>query len=423
MDLFTKELLINFLFILLALCLLQILYMATYAFRSKELKGWVIALFPIVSLALCMVFPLISNEDNIWDLRYIPFILGGLYGGYKLGLTQIGIALLIRYLLGGLGFYSASVVIIITGIALCILSKYYLKMNLKQKLLLSVTLIVMGITISQTLEAISFDVHLTGWSLLEYYMVNILGLIISTILWEGIRTYSILLQNLIKAEKLKMVSHLAASISHEVRNPLTVSRGFIQLLIEETSTEKERKFASFALQELDRATDIINDYLTFAKPAIEKNEKININEEIQLAINVICPLSTMNGVEIEQEISDLEQNQFMTIGERKKFQQCLINIMKNGIESMNSKGGKLQIHLSGFQDTVNITISDQGVGMSQEQINRLGQPYFTTKEKGTGLGMMVSYSIVKGMNGAIHVSSQLGKGTCFRLTLPALQQQ
>jgi|SRR3954447_15423371 len=423
MDLFTKELLINFLFILLALCLLQILYMATYAYRSKELKGWIIALFPIVSLALCMVFPLISNEDNIWDLRYVPFILGGLYGGYKLGLIQIGMALLIRYLLGGLGFYSAAVVIIITGIALCILSKYYLKMNLKQKLLLSVTLLVIGITISQTLEAVSFSVHLTGWSLLEFYIINILGLIISTILWEGIHTYSVLLQDLIKSEKLKMVSHLAASISHEVRNPLTVSRGFIQLLFEETSSEKRREFASFALQELDRATDIINDYLTFAKPAIEKNEKININEEIQLAINVICPLSTMNGVEIEQEISDPEQNQFMTIGERKKFQQCLINIMKNGIESMDSKGGKLQIQLSGFQDTVNITISDQGVGMSQEQINRLGQPYFTTKEKGTGLGMMVSYSIVKGMNGIIHVSSELGKGTCFKLTLPAFQQQ
>ena len=147
-----------------------------------------------------------------------------------------------------------------------------------------------------------------------------------------------------------------------------------------------------------------------------------LTKKYNIAINVICPLSTMNGVEIEQEIYDPEQNQFMTIGERKKFQQCLINIMKNGIESMNSKGGKLQIHLSGFQDTVNITISDQGVGMSQEQINRLGQPYFTTKEKGTGLGMMVSYSIVKGMNGTIHVSSELGKGTCFRLTLPALQQ-
>ena len=131
----------------------------------------------------------------------------------------------------------------------------------------------------------------------------------------------------------------------------------------------------------------------------------------------------MNGVEIEQKIYDPEQNQFMSIGERKKFQQCLINVMKNGIESMKSKGGKLQIHLSGFQDTVKIDISDQGVGMSQEQIKRLGQPYFSNKETGTGLGLMVSYSIVKGMNGTIEVSSEVGKGTCFRLNLPAFQQQ
>ena len=296
-------------------------------------------------------------------------------------------------------------------------------MNLKQKLLLSVTLLIIGMTISQILEAIFFSDYLAGWFLLEFYSINILGIIISTILWEGIRTYSSLLQNLIKAEKLQMVSHLAASISHEVRNPLTVSRGFIQLLSDDTSPEKRKEFVSIALKELDRATDIINDYLTFAKPAIEKNEKININEEIQQAINVICPLATMNGVEIEQKIDDPEQNQFMSIGERKKFQQCLINVMKNGIESMKSKGGKLQIHLSGFEDTVKIEISDQGVGMSQEQINRLGQPYFSTKETGTGLGMMVSYSIIKGMNGTIDVSSELGKGTCFRLTLPAFQQK
>ena len=78
-----------------------------------------------------------------------------------------------------------------------------------------------------------------------------------------------------------MVNHLAASISHEVRNPLTVSRGFIQLLSEETDSEKRKEFVDISLQELDRATDIINDYLTFAKPAIGKNEEINIIEEIQ----------------------------------------------------------------------------------------------------------------------------------------------
>jgi two-component system, sporulation sensor kinase B len=418
MDIGTKDLLISFLIILLALCLLQILYIATYAYRAKELQNWKIALFPIITLILSMVFPLFSNEDNIWDLRFIPFIIAGLYGGYKLGLIQISTALIIRFILGGSGFYTASAVIIFMGIAVCILSKYYLKMNLKQKLLLSVILVIFAISISQLLEAAFFSVHLKGFYLIEFYVVNILGIIISTTLWEGIRTYSNLLQNLIKAEKLQMVNHLAASISHEVRNPLTVSRGFIQLLSEEMNHDKRKEFVDIALKELDRATDIINDYLTFAKPAIGKNEEINIIEEIQRCVNVISPLATMHGVEIIQTINETKQDQMIMMGDRKRFQQCLINIIKNGIESMKTNGGKLHIHLSSSQDKVQIEISDQGVGMSQEQINRLGQPYFTTKEKGTGLGMMVSYSIIKGMNGTIGVNSEVGKGTCFKLSLP-----
>ena len=75
MDLITKDLLINFLFILLALCLLQILHITTYAYRSEELKSWQIALFPIVTLVLCMAFPVYTNESSFWDLRYVPFIL------------------------------------------------------------------------------------------------------------------------------------------------------------------------------------------------------------------------------------------------------------------------------------------------------------------------------------------------------------
>lgn len=418
MDIATKDLLISFLFILLSLSLLQILYITAYSYRVKELKRWKIALFPIVTLIICMAFPLYANEDNIWDLRFIPFIVGGLYGGYKLGIIQIVTALIIRYLLGGSGFYSAGAVIIIVGIVVCILSKYYLKMNLKQKLVLSATTLFMTLTFAQLLEAAFYIEHLTGFFLIQFYSINIVGIIISTMLLEGIRTYSSLLQNLIKTEKLQMVNHLAASISHEVRNPLTVSRGFIQLLSEDISPEKRKGYVDIALKELDRAIDIINDYLTFAKPAIEKKEEINIGEEIQQSVNVISPLASMNGVEIEQTLNALEQNQFITIGDRKKFQQCLINIMKNGIESMRGKGGKLYVHLSNFNNSVQIDISDQGVGMSQEQINRLGQPYFTTKEKGTGLGMMVSYSIIRGMDGTIDVKSEIGKGTCFSIKLP-----
>ena len=85
MDLMTKDLLINFLFILLSLCLAQILYLFKYSYQLKGVSNRVIAIFPVISIILCMLFPVYVDEAFVWDLRWIPFILGGLYGGYKLG--------------------------------------------------------------------------------------------------------------------------------------------------------------------------------------------------------------------------------------------------------------------------------------------------------------------------------------------------
>ena len=157
-------------------------------------------------------------------------------------------------------------------------------------------------------------------------------MLISTLLLEVILTNFQVLQNLVKAEKLQTVSHLAASISHEVRNPLTASRGFIQMLSDDISTSSRKQYVEIALQELDRATEVINDYLTFAKPTLDTNETINISKEIQHAVNVIMPLANMNAIQIH--VSLLPYDHYFVKGERKKFQQCLINILKNGIESM-----------------------------------------------------------------------------------------
>ena len=130
-----------------------------------------------------------------------------------------------------------------------------------------------------------------------------------------IQTNFQVLQKLIKAEKLQTVSHLAASMSHEVRNPLTAVRGFIQLLSEDISTNSRKDYADIALSELDRATEVINDYLTFAKPILEKEEKLNVNEEIQHAVNVITPLATMNGVQLK--VSLPEKQLFYERGKKK----------------------------------------------------------------------------------------------------------
>lgn len=222
-----------------------------------------------------------------------------------------------------------------------------------------------------------------------------------------------------KSEKLEIVSHLAASISHEVRNPLTVTKGFMQMFYEDLTEDSKKRLWDIAIQEIDRAAEIINDYLMFAKPAIENKEMINIWHELQHAVTIVTPLANMNTVQIHSPLRK-DENCFV-LGDRQKLQQCLINILKNGIEAMPN-GGELQVRLHHLHSDLQIDIHDFGKGMTQEQINRLGEPYFTTKEKGTGLGMMVSFSIIKGMNGNIDVTSDPQKGTCFSIKLPLYQK-
>jgi two-component system sporulation sensor kinase B len=415
-DLFTKDLLINFLFILLPLFFVQMLYQLNYVYRFKKLKEWMFAIFPVVSLILCMTFPVAVSEGLSWDLRRIPLILGALYGGYKISFFLLALIIVLRYPMGGDGFYVALYAHSIMSVLIAFLSAYYLKMTLKKKLMVGVSLTVLSIMITLLfLEMFGHQMNVDFW--IPYTMINVFGILITTAFLEIIRTNVDVLQKLMKAEKLEVVSHLAASISHDVRNPLTVSRGFIQLSNDEKVPSVVRKrYLDTAIQELDRAAEIINDYLMFAKPALEKEEKIRIYEEVQHAVNVMMPLAKMNGVQVYLSLSDDEKG--FVLGERKKLEQCLINILKNGIESMPD-GGNLHVSLGYQHHSIHITIRDEGIGMTQEQQNRLGEPYFTAKTQGTGLGMMVSFSIIQSMRGKISVTSEQGKGTCFHIKLPS----
>ncbi|MFK9116922.1 ATP-binding protein [Peribacillus frigoritolerans] len=412
MDLLTKDLLINFLLILLPLLFLQMLFLKNFVYKHELIRKWLFVFFSLTSIFLCVRFPFPQGEF-ILDLSAIPFILGVLYGGNKLIIVLIFWSILNRYLMGDEGVLIAFISLSFLAIMLLFLTKYYIQLSLKQKVMVSSSLIIILITVALF---ISNQVY---WSFmgigisLKYIAINVICMVVTTILLEVIRMNIEVLQKVIKAEKLDVVSHLAASISHEVKNPLTASKGYIQLALDrEISFQQREDYLGIAVKELDNAAEIINDYLTFAKPAIEKKEKIIIFQEIKKAVKVLSPLAKMNNVQIRSLI-ETEEPHFI-IGERKKFEQCLINILKNGIESMPN-GGKLYVDLEIQYPMIKITIQDEGMGMTQEQINRLGEPYFSTKVKGTGLGMMVSYSIVNGMGGDISVASEPSVGTCFSI--------
>jgi two-component system sporulation sensor kinase B len=221
-------------------------------------------------------------------------------------------------------------------------------------------------------------------------------------------------EKLVQTKKTEIVSHLAASISHEIRNPLTVSRGFLQLLNDSTITPRNRSdYVQLAIKEIDRAVQIITDYLAYAKPSIEKRESLDMAHELSSIVDVMTPFANMRSVQFVNQLTP----HYLVIGDKQKFKQSMLNILKNSIEAMPDGG---MIHVTTYVELKHyyITIEDHGTGMTSEQMDRLGEPYFSTKDKGTGLGMMVVYSNIKAMNGKIHVTSIVGKGTKFTIQFP-----
>jgi two-component system, sporulation sensor kinase B len=154
-----------------------------------------------------------------------------------------------------------------------------------------------------------------------------------------------------------------------------------------------------------------------AKPQPDFIDKLDISFEIKYISDVLTSYANLNGVTIEIE-NETDKALFI-LGDRQKFRQSIINIAKNSIEAMSDpKSGVLKFVVSTKKNWVFLIIKDTGVGMNPDQVSRLGSPYYSTKEKGTGLGTMVSFSILKAMMGKVEVKSELGKGTEYNIFFP-----
>ncbi|MCM3700053.1 sensor histidine kinase [Paenibacillus macerans] len=220
-----------------------------------------------------------------------------------------------------------------------------------------------------------------------------------------------------RSEKMEIISELAASVAHEVRNPLQVTRGFLQLLAEKQQNS-DKVYLNMALEELDRASGIITDFLTFAKPEAGKVTTLNVLDEFIHIEGILIPLANLQGGKISVHIP---KNLYVQ-GNSSKFKQAFINIIKNSIEALNGEG---EILIWGYEkeDSIVIHIKDNGEGMDKEVLARLGEPYFSNKTKGTGLGLMVTFRIIEVMNGEIHFTSEKGAGTEVVIRFPSVNQE
>lgn len=254
-----------------------------------------------------------------------------------------------------------------------------------------------------------------GRIILNVLTIHVAGTMIVTSLLEKSNDNMKTREGYMESERLKIVSALSASVSHEIRNPLTVTNGFLQLLKQSQSLPvEEKKYVEYSLQELNRAEGIVRDFLSLAKPQAENMIVSNLKAEFEYVTNVMKPFAHINRVDIQLHFNNTLLKQF----DRNQLQQCLINLYKNGIEAMKDVGGTLSIKVYGHNNKITITISDTGTGMTKEEISRVGKPYYSTKEEGTGLGMMYVYSTINQLKGTIQVESEKGKGTTFYIELP-----
>jgi two-component system sporulation sensor kinase B len=362
---------------------------------------------------LCMKFPIYIDEYCVHDLRQIPFLIGILYGGWPVGAALLIISLAIRFFI--YGFNSLTLIVyIVIFIITALLSKKFSMFNRKNKLIFSVLLsLCLGILTTSIAVIISDSFRVTEAYMFYFIYLPPVVMFFVVYIIEILSDAISIKSKIAKLEKMEVVSQLAASISHEVRNPLTVVKGFIDLLkAPNLSQEVREQYFQHVVRELKSAETIISDYLAYAKPATEDIGIILIDREIRSIIEMTKPLANMNSVKISEELVP-----GITRGNIQHFKQCFLNLIKNSIEAMPN-GGELSLVTLVSKLDIIIEISDNGVGMSKEQINRFGEPYYSTKEKGTGLGSMVVVKTIETMNGKIKINSVLNKGTTVRITLP-----
>ncbi|RXJ02763.1 histidine kinase [Anaerobacillus alkaliphilus] len=221
-------------------------------------------------------------------------------------------------------------------------------------------------------------------------------------------------QELFRSEKLKVAGEMAAGLAHEIRNPLTIIRGFIQLYSKEDVTKK--RDYELVINEIDRVNHYISDLLNVASPKIKGS---NSDTEV---VSLLEDILTLQNSQFGQKEITLvkELDRLPTIfADSNKLKQVLINIIQNAVESMQD-GGTLTVATKRLlnEGKMSIRIEDTGTGMDEQTIEKLGTPFFTKKTTGTGLGLATSFRIIEEMNGKIEVRSELGKGSTFLIVLP-----
>ncbi|MFC0561203.1 sensor histidine kinase [Halalkalibacter alkalisediminis] len=222
-----------------------------------------------------------------------------------------------------------------------------------------------------------------------------------------------------QSERLKTTGQLTAAVAHEIRNPLTVVKGFLQFYEKDQSLNNEtKKNFTLMIDELKTAEHVISQFLMIAKPDKDKKmERVDVKAALQSITDLLKSYGIIHDNSIELSV---EENCYIAV-HLIEFKQLMINFIKNAIEA-SDKGDSVIVKAERKKGYVEMKIMDQGCGMSEEEVKSLGTPFYSLKSKGTGLGLMICFNIVEKYNGTIHFTSSKGEGTMVTIKFPLDKQ-
>ncbi|TRZ36561.1 sensor histidine kinase [Niallia circulans] len=237
--------------------------------------------------------------------------------------------------------------------------------------------------------------------------------------YERIKKQQLYYKQLQQSERLKTTGQLAAAVAHEIRNPLTVVKGFLQLYQqEEKMDEGSKRNYSLMIDELNTAEHVLSQFLMLAKPDNDiKLEKVEVESLLQSVTDLVKSYGILRDNNIF--LHHVEKDCYILVNII-EFKQLMINLLKNAMEA-SPYGEPIFIESEIQKDMVEIKVTDHGCGMSEEEVQSLGTPFYSLKSKGTGLGMMICFNIVEKYNGKINIESKKGEGTAVKIQFPIVK--
>jgi two-component system sensor histidine kinase HydH len=222
-------------------------------------------------------------------------------------------------------------------------------------------------------------------------------------------------EQLHQAERLAALGEMVAAVSHEIKNPLGIIRSTAELLaVRPDADDTQRKLSTVITEESTRLNRIVTEFLDFARPQVPRSQECDLREIIEKNLYFLKPELEKKGITVKD---NLDKRSITLLADHELLYRAFLNIFINSIQSIGD-GGKIDVSVEQLRDQYRIEIQDNGCGISRENLKKIFNPFFTTKDKGSGLGLPIVRKIIEGHQGSITIDSEEGQGTKVKVLLP-----